>query len=131
MRGVAVTLALTVASLGQVQPARATTPVGGPGVGSVRRTTSTVYCLTGGTYGGTRTHGGQVRTVAVNLRNGEWQRYRFTEWVVMDGVHTGQKFRVEDAGPKAHFDMWYADRRDCIGHARTYGGQTIRVRRTK
>lgn len=89
-----------------------------------------MYCLNGVTYSGGHTQEvNGIRTVAVNRDNGEWQRYKGTTWKVLDGPHAGRLFRVEDAGTRAHFDMWFGDHPDCQNMARQYGGRTIRVER--
>lgn len=104
-------------------------------VGETRATSSTVYCLNGTTYSGGQTQpggGGVGRTVAVNRDNGEWERYRGTTWRVVDGPHAGAIYTVQDAGTRAHFDMWHGDRADCRDYALgSYGVQHITVQQVE
>lgn len=98
--------------------------------GERRKTISTVYCVSGVTYSGGQTNETNgVRTAAVNRDNGEWERYEGTTWRVIDGPHAGRLYRIEDAGPKAHFDMWHGDKPDCQTYARIYGAQEINLER--
>lgn len=101
--------------------------------GERRRTSSTVYCVSGVTYSGGQTHAegpGVGRVAAVNRDNGEWEQYAGTSWRVLTGPHAGAVYTIEDAGPAAHFDQWHGDRADCRDYALgSYGNPTITLER--
>lgn len=80
-------------------------------------TSSTMYCLPGGTNQG----------VAVALA--DFKRLHHTRWKVIAGpaIVLGRTFIVADKGPRAHFDMWTPSCRT----ARWYGGHPITVQRVR
>ena len=65
--------------------------------------------------------------VAVN--SSRWPEEAGWVYRVLDGPFAGRLFKVQDHGPKAHFDIWQGRRADCYDYAMQYGRQEIRVER--
>lgn len=85
--------------------------------GSQWRTTSTMYCLPGGTNQG------------VAVAPADFKRLHHTQWKVVAGpdIVLGRSFIVADKGPRAHFDMFEPS----CAVARQYGLHHITVQRVK
>lgn len=83
------------------------------------RTTSTRYCLPGGTRGGVAVALDQF----ARLRGSRW-RVLHVEPPIWPPIR-GNVYVVADKGPRAKFDMWHPS----CAEARRYGARTITVER--